>query len=76
MKSKEVINKDILRLERDKGQVLKDVSFTLNYLKEQIDKGNIDRDTFGILTKLFNGVSTIDEQLQLLYDIRKEISES
>ena len=72
MKSKEVINKKILRLEKDKREVLRDLTSSLDFLKEQLEGGTIDDGTFGIITKLFNGVSTIDDQLQMLYDIRKE----
>ena len=72
---KEVVNKKILKLEKDKSEVLRDLASTLDYLSEQIKNGNIDEGTYGIVTKLFMGVSTIDEQLQLLYDVRKEASE-
>lgn len=72
MKYLEAINEKILKLEKDKGEVLRDASSTLQYLKDQIDKGHVDQDVFDILTKLYKGVSTIDDQLQLLYDVRKE----
>lgn len=72
MESKEVINKKILILERDKNNVLKDLIFSLNFLRKQLQKGIIDIEAFNITVKLFNGVSSIDDQLRILYDIRKE----
>ena len=74
MKYIEVINKKILKLEKDKSEILRDLYISVSFFNGNIKEGYIDYDTFKCVTELINGVSTIDKQLQLLYDIRKETS--